>query len=190
MPSDEFAEGDASDDEELADAAYYLLRVVRVVSRGEPEPVYNLEVQFVHVYHVTAAGVLVHNGTNCSVIGQEEKKKTANKVSGDAREAVELKDLQAKYPNTSVQRERYLRTADGKIARDPLTGEGRRIDFAVIENGKAEKMVETTSETANKIAQSAKEARIRDAGGTFIRDRATRKLIDVSKVPTELSRKS
>jgi hypothetical protein len=38
-------------------------RVLRVVPRQSPEAVYNLEVQGSHVYHVTPAGVLVHNAT-------------------------------------------------------------------------------------------------------------------------------
>lgn len=37
-------------------------RVASVTPRGPPEPVYNLEVQFEHVYRVANAGVLVHNG--------------------------------------------------------------------------------------------------------------------------------
>jgi hypothetical protein len=115
--------------------------------------------------------------------------KIANKVSGDGREAAELADLQAAYPGASIQRERYLRKSDGKIAKDPLTGEGRRVDFGVIENGAVVDMVETTSSTANKSAQIAKENRVREAGGTFIRDRETRSLHDVSDVPTRISRK-
>ncbi len=30
----------------------------------------------------------------------------------------------------------YLRDKDGNIVRDPVTGEGRRIDFVVIKDGK------------------------------------------------------
>ncbi len=38
---------------------------------GEPEAVFNLEVQFAHVYHVTAAGVLVHNArNNCAKLAE------------------------------------------------------------------------------------------------------------------------
>jgi hypothetical protein len=35
------------------------------VAREAAEPVYNLEVQGVHVYHVTASGLLVHNPIAC-----------------------------------------------------------------------------------------------------------------------------
>ncbi|MEM6776421.1 MAG: hypothetical protein AAF670_02120, partial [Planctomycetota bacterium] len=45
------------------------------------------------------------------------------------------------------------------------------------------------SKTADKAAQIAKEARIRANGGTFIRDKFTRELIDVSNVPTRVTRR-
>jgi hypothetical protein len=110
-------------------------------------------------------------------------------VSGDAREAAELADRKAANANASSQRERYLRTADGKKAVDPLTGGGRRIDFAVVEEGVATELVETTSLTANKAERIAKEARIRATGGTFISDQSTKVLIDVTDVPTRISRR-
>lgn len=112
-----------------------------------------------------------------------------NQEAGYIREAEELASLKVQNPTASVQSERYLRTADGKIAKDPLTGEARRVDFAVIENGQAKRMVETTSLTADKTAQTLKERRIRAAGGTYIRDKQTRKLINVSNVQTEVVRR-
>ena len=39
-------------------------RLIDAVPRSGTEPVYNLEVQTEHVYHITTAGVLVHNGTS------------------------------------------------------------------------------------------------------------------------------
>ncbi len=62
--------------------------------------------------------------------------------------------------------------------KDPRTGERRRIDTAVIENGKA-LTFEVTSPTANKFDQLAKENRIIESGGKYISDRKTRKLIPV-----------
>ena len=112
-----------------------------------------------------------------------------NQESGYIREAEEAVQLKKENPTASVQSERYLRDADGKILKDPVTGEARRIDFAVIENGQVKKLVETTSLTASKTAQTLREGRIRAAGGTYIRDRQTHKLIDVSKVPTEIKRR-
>jgi hypothetical protein len=38
-------------------------RVLRIARRLNPEPVYNLEVQGSHVYHVSPEGLLVHNGS-------------------------------------------------------------------------------------------------------------------------------
>jgi hypothetical protein len=40
-----------------------IAEVVRIVRRNDIEPVFNLEVQVSHVYHVGIHGVLVHNGT-------------------------------------------------------------------------------------------------------------------------------
>lgn len=102
----------------------------------------------------------------------------ANAVAGAAREAKVLQELKAAHPGAKVQSERYLRTADGKIAKDPVTKEGRRVDQAVIENGKAT-TYETTSMTAEKGAQMEKEGRILENGGTFIRDKETRELVPV-----------
>jgi len=81
-----------------------------------------------------------------------------------------------------------LRNADGTIAKDPVTGEARRVDHVVIEDGKARYVVETTSKTADKEAQIRKEVRIRGNGGTYVRDRNTGKLVDVSKTPTRTIR--
>jgi hypothetical protein len=44
-------------------------RVEKIVALSEPEPVFNLEVQYDHVYHVTANGVLVHNSAPCPIYG-------------------------------------------------------------------------------------------------------------------------
>ena len=55
------------------------------------------------------------------------------------------------------------------------------MDQAVIKDGKAETF-ETTSMTADKAGQLAKEQRILDAGGTYIRDKQTRKLVPVCGV--------
>jgi RHS repeat-associated protein len=112
-----------------------------------------------------------------------------NAADGAAREAAEAIELSRQYPNATVQRESYLRGSDGKRAVDPLTGEARRIDHVVIENNQVVKMVETTSMTAPKAAQIAKEQRIREAGGTYIRNRQDRQLLNVTDIITELSRR-
>ena len=112
----------------------------------------------------------------------------ANSAAGRARQARVQGRLQGRFKNASVQKDRYLRTADGRIAKDPVTGEGRRVDHVVIENGRAKAVVETTSKTAKKNPQLAKEWRIRQAGGTFIRERQTGALVDVASVPTRTIR--
>jgi hypothetical protein len=67
------------------------------------------------------------------------------------------------------------------VSNDPI--------YAIIQDGQARFMVETTSKTADKSAQLARESRIRANGGTYIRDRNTRELIDVSGTPTRTSRR-
>jgi hypothetical protein len=142
--------------------------------------VYNLGVETEHTYEVSPLELLVHN--TCI---------TENSPAGRAREANTEAALKEQYRGTqgaTVQREQYLRNADGTIAKDPVSGEARRIDHVVIENGTALRSVETTSKAADKSAQINKELRIREGGGTFIRDRTTRQLVDLSSVPTDLRR--
>ena len=112
-----------------------------------------------------------------------------NQFEGVRRETETLADLRVQYPNARIQSQVYLRTADGKWARDPLTGEARRLDFVVIENGRVLDVVETTSIGARKTEQFRKEQRIRAEGGTFIRDRIDRCLLDACDVQTREDRR-
>lgn len=96
-----------------------------------------------------------------------------NKIDGMAREEEVAKELEEKYPESEgyeILSEVYLRDKDGNIVRDPETGEARRIDFVVVKDGKVVDSVEVTSKTADKTVQSAKENRIREAGGNYVRD--------------------
>ncbi len=161
-------------------------RVVSKLPRPGPETVFNLEVFGEHVYHVGLDGILVHNTANYD---RQRAQLEQNSEDGSDRERRVQEKLERFFANASVQRERLLRTADGKKAIDPITGEGRRIDHVVIENGKVRYMVETTSKTASKGSQQFKEDRIRANGGVYIRDKSTRKLIDVSAVITRLFRR-
>ena len=102
-----------------------------------------------------------------------------NKISGTAREARVGGKLEAVFGKPNVLRERYLRDANGKIVRDPKTGEARRVDFVVKGADGKGKAVEVTSKTADKSAQLDKEARIRAAGGKYVRDPKTKQLIEV-----------
>ena len=55
-----------------------------------------------------------------------------NKVDGLRRENEVYNELKQKYPETEgyeIVPEAYLRDKDGNIVRDPVTGEGRRIDY-------------------------------------------------------------
>lgn len=104
----------------------------------------------------------------------DDRQPIKNKQDGLAREKEVEEELKEKYPESEgyeILREASLRDKDGNIARDPETGEGRRIDFVVIKDGKVVDSVEVTSKTADKTEQTAKEERIRDAGGSYVRDK-------------------
>lgn len=95
-----------------------------------------------------------------------------NKIDGLRRENEVYDELKQKYPETEgyeIVSEAYLRDKDGNIIRDPVTGEGRRIDYVVVKDNKVVDSVEVTSPTADKTDQCAKEQRIREAGGNYVR---------------------
>lgn len=96
--------------------------------------------------------------------------------------------IRAKHPNATIQCQCYLRDAQGKSARDPVTGERRRVDTAVIQNERAQ-TYEVASMTAAKDYQFDKESSILDVSGSFIRDRTNRDLVPVNGV-SELVRLS
>ena len=118
----------------------------------------------------------------------------ANQEAGIAREKVVGDELVHEYPAEAgyhIESQCYLRDKNGEIVRDPETGESRRIDFEVIEDGEVVKSVEVTSETADKTAQLAKEERIRNAGGDYIVDRRTGELVRFAPdVQTEVIRRA
>ena len=86
-------------------------------------------------------------------------------VSGDAR------DLRG-----------TLRGAEGRKAIDPLTQEGRRVDFVVKGKDGVWRPIEVTSMTADKAAQLAKERNINALGGNFIRHPKTKELIKINGI--------
>lgn len=95
-----------------------------------------------------------------------------NKEDGLRREAEVADMLEKKYPESKgyeIVSEAYLRDIEGRIVRDPESGEARRIDFVVVKDGKVVDSIEVTSETADKTGQIAKENRIRHAGGIYVR---------------------
>lgn len=96
-----------------------------------------------------------------------------NKEEGLRREIEVGEDLEEKYPEEDgykIESEVYLRDENGDIAKDKETGESRRIDYVVIKDGKVVDSIEVTSKTADKTEQSAKEERIRENGGNYIKD--------------------
>lgn len=93
-----------------------------------------------------------------------------NKEDGLRRENEVYSDLKTKYPNMDITSEAYLRDKNGSIKKDPITGEARRVDFVVSDGKKVINSIEVTSLTADKTDQIAKENRIRNAGGNYIRD--------------------
>lgn len=103
----------------------------------------------------------------------EVKSPIQNKLDGLAREKEVAQELREQYPPEEGYRiipEAYLRDKDGNIVRDPVTGEARRIDFVVEKDGKIVDSVEVTSKTADKTDQMAKENRIRENGGNYVRN--------------------
>ena len=103
----------------------------------------------------------------------EEKSIIQNKEDGLRREKEVLGELQEQYPEEEgykIESEVYLRDENGNIVKDPITGEARRIDFVVVKDGEAVESIEVTSKTADKTEQSAKETRIRENGGNYIKD--------------------
>jgi hypothetical protein len=115
-----------------------------------------------------------------------------NKIDGLRREAEVEKELKVKYPSEegyTINSEAYLRNKDGDIVKDPVTGERRRIDYAVVKDGKVIDSVEVTSKTADKTEQTAKEDRIRENGGNYIRDENGNLLEIADNVHTRIERR-
>ncbi|MBL4940038.1 MAG: hypothetical protein JKY81_00070 [Colwellia sp.] len=129
---------------------------------------------------VKAQNELIAEKNNVEKIEQIEK----NREAGANREDLALKDLEKEFPEKEgfkIEREQFLRDKDGNIVKDSETGKARRIDFIITKDGEFVKSVEVTSETAPKEVQVAKEDRIRNEGGNFIKDRDTGQLSEIPK---------
>lgn len=115
-----------------------------------------------------------------------------NKEEGLRREKEVFEDLKNRYSENEgykIESEVYLRDENGDIAKDEKTGESRRIDYVVIKDGKVVDSIEVTSKTADKTEQSAKEERIRENGGNYIKD-SDGNLIEISdNVKTRIERR-
>ncbi len=117
-----------------------------------------------------------------------------NKIDGGAREDAVAGELEKAFPEADgfrIEKECSLRDEARNIVRDPISGESRRLDFAIIKDGEVIKSLEVTSQTADKTFQIAKEHRIREAGGNFIEDRTTGNLVPFAEnVKTEIVRRA
>ncbi len=94
-----------------------------------------------------------------------------NRAAGEKREAIVEAILTALFPKDKgfvVKGEQYLRDRHGKIALDEVSGQSRRIDFAVFKGENVLKLFEVTSEKVNKAFQLAKEQRMRRHGGRYM----------------------
>ena len=122
----------------------------------------------------------------------EKGKPIQNKIDGLQREAEVKDELEKKYSpeeGYEIISEAYLRDADGNIVKDPETGKARRIDFIVAKGGKIIDSIEVTSKTADKSDQLAKESRIRDNGGNYVRDNNGNLIKLLSSVQTRVERR-
>jgi len=81
----EFVRADELEIGERVRTLHGTARLVGAVPRAGMEPVYNLEVQTEHVYHVTGAGVLVHNGGICPTVPHSSPTTTKRKSSRTIR---------------------------------------------------------------------------------------------------------
>ncbi|MCM1097244.1 MAG: hypothetical protein NC427_04175 [Ruminococcus flavefaciens] len=107
-------------------------------------------------------------------IGAEIHEILKNKQDGLDREKEVGEELEKQYPpekGYQIIREAYLRNKDGDIVKDDKTDTARRIDYVVVKDGKVVDSIEVTSKTADKFEQTAKEDRIRDAGGNYVKDK-------------------
>jgi len=134
-------------------------------------------------------------------VGRETEKPqiVQNKEDGCRREEEAIDALKEQYPEEDgyrILRERDLVDSSGMPVKDPAPGdgkhaEGRRIDIVVVDReGKVVDSIEVTSKTAPKDDQMAKEQRIRESGGTFVRDPDTGDLYDISQTPTRVERRA
>lgn len=115
-----------------------------------------------------------------------------NKQDGLRREKEVLEELKEKYSpedGYEILSEVYLRDENGNIVKDPVTGEARRIDYVVIKDGKVVDSIEVTSKTSDKTEQSAKEDRIRESGGNYIKDNQGNLIEIPSDVKTRIERR-
>lgn len=109
---------------------------------------------------------------------QRRQQLDQNRADGTRRQEQYRQEMADIHGEENVLTERFLRDANGDVVRDPVTGEGRRLDCVVV-NGQCGYAAEVTSPTADKGAQIAKEENIRDAGGVYVQNPRTGELVEV-----------
>lgn len=120
------------------------------------------------------------------VVGDEAARLASNIAAGDKREAIVEALLTTLFPKRQgfvVKGEAYLRDRHNKIAYDKVTGQSRRIDFAVFKGNEIWKLLEVTSEKVNKAFQQAKEQRLRRQGGRYLQHPVSGERV---RIPAEL----
>ena len=134
--------------------------------------------------------------TDVNIDNLERRQDTVNenRENGKRREDEAREDIRNQYPEEEGYRvieQASFRDSDCNIVKDEQTGESRRADFVVIKDGKIEGVIEVTSDTADKTGQSAKEDRIREQGGNYIKDPDTGELIKIpDSIQTTIDRRA
>ena len=100
-------------------------------------------------------------------------------MEGKAREKLVQAELEQEHGVGNVLKQRMIVDKHGKKIKDPFTGKGRILDHVVVKDGKVVKSVETTSLTANKRKQLAKERRIRNKEKPYVKKPDTKEVIEV-----------
>lgn len=109
-----------------------------------------------------------------------------NKENGDRRQEEVYNELVKQYPETKgykILSECTLRDRNGDTVKDE-NGSKRRVDFAVVKDGKVVDMVEVTSKNATKTDQMKKEYDIRAKGGNYIKNPETG---DLYRIPDNVN---
>ena len=114
-----------------------------------------------------------------STLVKRQKVARSNRVTGKAREKIVQAELEKEHGVGNVLKQRMIVDKHGKKIKDPITGEGRILDHVVVKDGKVVKSIETTSLTADKRKQLAKEKRIRKFEKTHIKKPGTKEVIEV-----------
>jgi hypothetical protein len=126
------------------------------------------------------AVVTVEQGTSQGEKFLASRRVAMNRINGDRRELIVKRFLEKRFPQAegyTVHPEQYLRDNLGQIAKEARSGEARRLDFVVFKGDRPHATIEVTSREASKVAQTAKELKIREAGGRYLINPTNGKLV-------------